>query len=339
MIPNNAVTPPVPTVSPLVREARKENAIGFSGTRRQGSRGYRKGSRPYPEPEARSLLYLCALCASCGDMFGVLSRLGWSAPFSTIALALSAVSVFGQSMDLTGGFRPEDKRSGHAFLSRETQAMQDDDHANPGMLWVEEGKALWAKATGGAGKACASCHQDAAVSMKGVAARYPAFDAKTGRVINLEQRINLCRTDRQQAPPLPYESEELLALTAYVAHQSHGMPVHVAIDGPARPFFEAGRSFFSTRRGQLNLACNQCHDDHWDEQLRRARITQGHSNAYPEYRLEWQTLGSLQRRLRGCNIGVRAEPYPYGAQEYVNLELYLAWRAEGLPIETPGVRP
>ena len=265
--------------------------------------------------------------------------LRWSTSLLAIAMALSAVAVSGQRTDPTAAIRPEGKRSGYAFMSRETQAMQDDDQANPGMLWVEEGKALWSKAAGAAGKACASCHQDAAVSMKGVAARYPAFDAKSGQVVNLEQRINLCRVDRQQATPLPYESEALLALTAYVAHQSRNLPIHVAIDGAARPFFEAGRSSFSMRRGQLNLACNQCHDDRWDGQLRRARITQGHGNAYPEYRLEWQTVGSLQRRLRGCNIGVRAEPYPYGAQEYVNLELYLAWRAEGLPIETPGVRP
>lgn len=253
-------------------------------------------------------------------------------------LALPVVGVSGQSADLPTGIRSEQKRSGYSFLSRETQAMQDDDQANPGMLWVQEGKSLWAGAAGAAGKSCASCHRDAAVSMKGVAARYPAFDARAGRVINLDQRINLCRVERQQAPPLAYESEELLALTAYVAHQSRGMPTGIAIHGPARPFFEAGRAFFLTRRGQLNLACNQCHEGHWGRQLRSEPISQGYGNAYPAYRLEWQTIGSLQRRLRNCNIGVRAEPYPYGAQEYVNLELYLAWRGQGLPIETPGVR-
>jgi sulfur-oxidizing protein SoxA len=174
--------------------------------------------------------------------------------------------------------------------------------------------------------------------MKGVAARYPAFDARAGRVINVEQRINQCRVDHQQASPFLFESEDLLALTVYVAHQSRGMPMQVTTDGPARPFFTAGRNFFLTRQGQLNLACKQCHEDQWGKQLRGDRISQGHGNAYPIYRLEWQTVGSLHRRLRSCSIGVRAEPYPYGAQEYVNLELFLAWRARGLPIETPGVR-
>jgi len=258
-----------------------------------------------------------------------------AAPFLPLLLA---VPVSGQHADPPTGIRPEDTRSGYHFQSRETQAMQDDDLANPGFLWVLKGEDLWRKAAGAAGKSCASCHQDAAKSMKGVAARYPAFDARAGRVINLEQRINQCRVDHQQTSPFIYESEDLLALTVYVAHPSRGMPMQVTTDGPARPFFTAGRNFFLTRQGQLNLACKQCHEDQWGKQLRGDRISQGHGNAYPIYRLEWQTVGSLHRRLRSCSIGVRAEPYPYGAQEYVNLELFLAWRARGLPIETPGVR-
>jgi sulfur-oxidizing protein SoxA len=68
-------------------------------------------------------------------------------------------------------------------------------------------------------------------------------------------------------------------------------------------------------------------------------VVQGHPNGYPLYRLEWQSLGSLQRRLRNCLIGMRAEPYAYGAGEYVDLELYLMWRARGMKLETPAVRP
>ena len=64
-----------------------------------------------------------------------------------------------------------------------------------------------------------------------------------------------------------------------------------------------------------------------------------HPTGYPLYRLEWQALGSLQRRLRNCMIGMRAEPYDYGAPEHVALELYLMWRARGLPVEAPAVRP
>src|SRR5215470_8918621 len=89
------------------------------------------------------------------------------------------------------------RRSGFSFMTPETQAMQSDDTANPGMLWVLDGEALWKRKTGTADKACADCHGDAAASMKGVAARYPAFDATLGRPVDLEQRINLYQTSSQ----------------------------------------------------------------------------------------------------------------------------------------------
>ena len=232
-----------------------------------------------------------------------------------------------------------DRRSGYDFMSRETRAMQDDDTANPGMLWVLEGEGLWKRAIGAAGRACADCHGDGRASMKGVAARHPAFDAAQGRPINLEQRINVCRTGRQGALPLAHESRELLALTAYVARQSRGLPITVAIDQRTQPFLDAGRAAYHRRQGQLNLACSQCHDANWGRQLAGNVIPQAHPTGYPLYRLEWQGLGSLQRRLRNCLVGIRAEPYEYGAPELVQLELYLMWRARGMIFEAPAVRP
>jgi sulfur-oxidizing protein SoxA len=217
--------------------------------------------------------------------------------------------------------------------------MQKDDTSNPGMLWVLDGEALWKSKTGAAGKACADCHDDARTGMKPVAARYPAFDSTLGRPVNLEQRINLCRTTHQQATPLAYESRELLALTAFVAEQSRGVAIEIGSDPQLKPFIAKGRELFMLRQGQLNLACTNCHDDNWDKRLAGSAITQGHPTGYPIYRLEWQTLGSLQRRLRGCIAGIRAQPYDYGAPELVELELYLMSRANGMPIETPAVRP
>ena len=135
-----------------------------------------------------------------------------------------------------------------------------------------------------------------------------------------------------------YESEELLAITAYVARQSKGMPIGVSIDGAAKAHFEAGEAAYRLRRGQMNLSCAHCHEANWGKRLLSETISQGQPNGYPAYRMEWQTMGSLERRLRACLSGVRAEMLPYGSPEYLDLELYLAWRAQGLPIETPGVR-
>jgi L-cysteine S-thiosulfotransferase len=232
-----------------------------------------------------------------------------------------------------------DRKSGYELMGRETRAMQDDDTTNPGMLWVLDGEALWKRKDGAAGKSCADCHGDARTSMKGVAARYPAFNASRGRPVDLEQRINICRTDQQQFTPLALEGKELLALAAYVGRQSRGMPIEIADDERSKPFLEAGRDMFNQRQGQLNLSCAQCHDDNWGQKLAGAPIPQGHATGYPLYRLEWQTLGSLQRRLRNCLVGMRAASYPLGAPEYVDLELYLMWRARGMKVETPAVRP
>ena len=229
-------------------------------------------------------------------------------------------------------------RSGYAFQAPDTQALQDDPFANPGLLWVDAGKDLWRRAEGASRKSCADCHGDDGGGMIGVAARYPAYDDRVQNLLNLEQRVNLCRKRYQDVDPLPYESDDLLSLTAFIAYQSKGVPVEVSIDGAARPYFEAGRAYYYQRRGQLNLACRHCHENNWGKMLRGDRLSQGHGNGYPAYRLEWQTIGSLHRRLRFCEAGVRAEPRAYGASEYVSLELFLAWRASGLPIEAPAVR-
>jgi L-cysteine S-thiosulfotransferase len=220
---------------------------------------------------------------------------------------------------------------GTAFQSADVRALEADEFANPGMLWVTRGEALWSQS-------CASCHGDAARSMKGVAASYPRHSAELGRVVNLEQRINACVARHGKSAELPWESEPLLALTTYVARQSRGVPISVAVDGPAAPIFERGRSLYFERQGQLNLACNQCHDQNWGRTLLAEKVSQGHPAGWPAYRLEWQTLGSLQRRLRACYFGVRAELPAFGAPDLVALELYLADRARGLPAMAPGVR-
>jgi sulfur-oxidizing protein SoxA len=228
--------------------------------------------------------------------------------------------------------------SGYADASPPVQAMQDDDTANPGFLWVQQGEAIWSDAAVPSGQSCQSCH-GAGATMRGVAARYPAYDPRLGRPLTLAQRIALCRTERQRAAPFPTDSDEALAIEAYVANQSRGLPIHVDTSGPAQPFAAHGRSLFETRMGQLNLSCAQCHDGLAGQHLAGATIPQGQPNGYPLYRLEWQALGSLYHRIVNCMTGVRAEPFAADSRDLVDLEFYLAARADGLPIETPGVRP
>ena len=255
---------------------------------------------------------------------------------AVLILCLVLIAAFASALDAPiprSALKP-----GSAFTSPEIRAMQADDFANPGMLWVTRGERLWREAAGSSGKSCAGCHGDAAVSMKGVATRYPRIDPGAAQLINVSGRINGCRERNQTAQPLPPESEDLLALTAYVTHQSHGMPMSVAIDAQNRRDFERGRERFYRRMGQMNLACAHCHDRNWGRTLFNETLSQGHGTGWPAYRLEWQTFGSMQRRLRACYSGLRAEMPPYDARELVELELFLAWRANGVPLESPGVR-
>ena len=231
------------------------------------------------------------------------------------------------------------RRSGFDFMSPSTQAMQRDDTLNPGMLWVEEGEQLWSRPVGARQQSCASCHGDARSSMRGVAARYPAFDTVEQRPIDLRQRIATCQRKLQPDAPPPAERQDLLSLEAYVGTQSRGMPIAPPPDPRLEAPRERGRALFHQRLGQLDLSCADCHDAQAGRRLGGSPIPQGHATGYPIYRLEWQGLGSLQRRVRACMSGVRAEPFAWGAPELLELELLLAWRARGLPVETPAVRP
>ncbi len=228
--------------------------------------------------------------------------------------------------------------SGYQDASPATRAMQDNDSENPGFLWVQQGESLWSTAPQPGGQSCADCH-GAPATLRGAAARYPAFDAGLKRPVTLEQRVNLCRTEHQHAPKLLQESDALLGLTALIGLQSRGMPVAVQTDGPMQPFRDEGQALFTTRMGQLQLSCSQCHDQLAGQRLGGSLIPQGHPNGYPLYRLEWQSMGSLTRRLRNCLTGVRAEPFAADSPELVAIEIFLAGRARGLVIETPAIRP
>jgi len=251
-----------------------------------------------------------------------------------------AVGLIGTAV-LDGTSHAEQSRptihSATEYLSVGMHAEQDDESRNRGMLWVDLGETLWNEPAGQSGKSCASCH-GASEHLNGIAARYPRIDPATAQLLNLEGRINQCRINHQKAPALAYETNELLGLTAMIARHSRGMPVNVEIGGLAQSYFESGRQLWTTRQGQMNLACVQCHVDNVGRKLRGDTISSGVGTGYPAYRLEWQGIGSLHRRLRACQIGVRAVPFEQGAPEYLALELYLAWRATGTTLDAPALR-
>ena len=227
--------------------------------------------------------------------------------------------------------------SGWTFRSSETQALQMDDFENPGMIFVDEGIEAWNTVEGEAGESCASCHGDPE-SMAGVAATYPKWDADAEEVQTLTMQVNDCRTEQMGAEEWAYDKTAMLNMTALLASVSRGMPVNVAIDGPAQETWEMGRDLYYTRTGQLELSCANCHEDNYDNNIRADHLSQGMINGFPTYRLKNAQLNGVHNRFRGCVRDTRAETYAVGSPEFVALELYVMSRGNGLDIEGPSVR-
>lgn len=130
----------------------------------------------------------------------------------------------------------------------------------------------------------------------------------------------------------------MVSMTALISLQSRGMPVDVAIDGDAAPYWEQGKELYYTRNGQLELSCANCHEDNYDNYIRADHLSQGQINGFPAYRLKNAKLNSIHNRFKGCIRDTRAETYSEGSPEFIALELYVASRGNGLTVEGPSVR-
>jgi sulfur-oxidizing protein SoxA len=227
--------------------------------------------------------------------------------------------------------------SGWLFRGTETRAMQADDFDNPGMIFVEQAEEAWNTAEGSEGKSCSSCHNDPA-SMAGVRPVYPKFNEKAGEVRTLEMQVNDCRENQMGAEPWKYSGGDMVNMTALLASVSRGMPVNVAIDGPAQSTWEAGKELYYTRTGQLELACASCHEANYGMMIRADHLSQGQINGFPTYRLKNTKLNSAHSRFKGCIRDTRAETFKEGSPEFIALELYVASRGNGLSVEGPSIR-
>lgn len=228
--------------------------------------------------------------------------------------------------------------SGWHFRSDETQSLQMDDFDNPGMLGVELAIDAWETVEGTAEKSCASCHGDVEESMAGVRAVYPKWNEAAGEVRTLEMQVNDCRENQMGAEKLGYTSGALTNMVALISLQSRGMPVNVAIDGPAQAMWEQGKELYYTRTGQLELSCANCHEQNYGNMIRADHLSQGQINGFPVYRLKNAKLNSVHARFKGCVRDTRAETYSPGSADFVALELYVASRGNGLSVEAPSVR-
>ncbi len=237
---------------------------------------------------------------------------------------------------------PTDPRlSGHAFLTPGLQALQADATASPIVLWLDRGEAAWKDTT--KGQNCQSCHGDAA-TLKTAATTFPRL-TREGKLINLEDQILRCR-QRTGHTTTALEEPDVLALSALLHQHAKGLPVALSPPPASEPALQAtwqaklgaGAQLYATRMGRINLACVHCHDQQVGKQMRADVVSPANPTGFPIYRMSWQHLGSIDRRLRACYSGVQAVLPPAGDPVLRELELYLKVRATGLPLDGPSVR-
>ncbi|PIT76225.1 sulfur oxidation c-type cytochrome SoxA [Limnohabitans sp. B9-3] len=230
------------------------------------------------------------------------------------------------------------RQSGLLFLTPQLQAMQRDPDTNPISLWRDQGQTLWTAQ-------CSACHPKTE-AMKDVATRFPkvVMTNATPELRNLEDQINVCR-QRTLQPAKSLEDAETLSLSTYLHAQAQGLAIDVQppnADSRAQAGWLSaltqGTQLYATRLGRMNLACVHCHDGKVGTQLRAEVISPAHPTGFPIYRLNWQTLGSMDRRLRACYSGVQAQIPAPGSAELRQLELYLKVRANGMPLDGPSIR-
>ena len=190
---------------------------------------------------------------------------------------------------------------------------------------------------GAENKSCADCHGDVS-ELAGLRAIMPKWSDEAGKPQALEQWINWSITAHQGAEAWKWESPEMLAMTALIGLQSRGMAMQPETGGRMNEWHDRGKELYYMRVGQLDMACNQCHEDNNGKMIRADHLSQGNVNGFPTYRFKWQGLGSMHRRFSGCMKNIRAQPFKRGSDEFVALELYLATRGAGLGVETPAVR-
>ncbi|ORU89794.1 MAG: sulfur oxidation c-type cytochrome SoxA [Cycloclasticus sp. symbiont of Poecilosclerida sp. M] len=202
---------------------------------------------------------------------------------------------------------------------------------------LDEGEALFNTPFAN-GKQYADCFENKG---QGVRQNYPQFDSKSGQVITLELAINNCRTQHGEKA-LPYKKGDLAKVSAYMASTSKGERFDIKIpnDKRAQQAYEAGKKYYYSKRGQLNFSCANCHVQNVGRKARSETLSAslGHPTHFPVYRMKWESFGTLQRRFDSCNKQVRAQPLEGQAKDYRNLEYFLTYMSNGLPVNGPASR-
>lgn len=204
---------------------------------------------------------------------------------------------------------------------------------------IEQGKTLFKTPFPKTGRSYGDCFANKGIA---IAQKYPLWDKEKGEVVTLAKALNDCRQNNLEAP-LDDEKGDITKLLAYMAYTSRGQAIDIVIpedDPRAQDAYQQGKDFYYGRRGQLNFACATCHVQNAGKRIRSEILSSslGHTGGWPTYRLKWGEMGTLHRRFRECLVQIKAEPPPVQSPALRNLEFFLTYMSNGIPITGPSTR-
>ncbi len=275
--------------------------------------------------------------------------------FAMIALCAISASAFAGDKKATDTTPAEDLKTYQDYFFKRFSGVPLQEYANgvyaineasrenweaieefpPYEPMIEEGEGMWNQPFAN-GATYGSCFGDGPAQRE----NYPYWDAARKMVMTLPLAINECRTANGEKP-LKYKKGAMANLLAYMSYESRGQKINVAIpDADALAAYNAGKSVYFARRGQLNFNCASCHMESSGQYIRSEQLSPalGHATNWPVYRSKWGELGTLHRRFAGCMKQMRAKPYKTQGEEFRNLEYFLTHMSSDIEYNGPSAR-
>jgi len=268
-------------------------------------------------------------------------------PWGTAGLfsAEEIVHIVAYLQTLKGPIAPEKDRDRNPFTRPKPVGFGDnlDPTNNPAVVLAEDAEALWA-ARGASGKACADCHEGGAGrALRGAATRYPKFVKRVGRVMSVEDFLEV-HAPETTGQAMPSESADNLNMTMLVMRASNGLPVSVDVASPeARAALARGKATFYRKVGERNHACADCHtiESAAGKFLGGrvlADVRSGLTRHFPTWRTDRAEVWDMRKRFQWCMTPLGMNMLAADSIEYAELELYLTSFDNGKPLSVPGIR-
>ena len=224
----------------------------------------------------------------------------------------------------------------YIFDEKAKEQLMELEEFPPYEFDIDQGKVLFETPFAN-GKFYSDCFENNGIGIKH---KYPKWSESQNTVITLEYAINQCREDNAEKP-LKYGLGDIAKISAYMAYTSRDEIIDIEEPkGSSLEAYSNGKEYYFSKRGQLNMACANCHVATSNLKLRYETPgpVLGQVTNWPVYRSKWEKIGTIHHRFRECNSQVRAKPLDYQSETYRNLEYFLTYISNGLPINGPGIR-